>query len=253
LLPARHRAMASAMPEPSADRPGSAEDAVPQTAEVKTASKSGTPSTHRLVIRVKLLPNEPPQAPVRRRLSRGVLLLILGAAAVLLSWVGMRLFRTDPTSAPAVTQGTSKSESQSSVPVPTRSEPAHVVTDVPLPKPTTELAEKRSVNAKPVESTVPDQPDAAPSPINEVIPDVPRSARETIRGTIRVSTRVIVDKAGTVLTATADEPGPSRYFERLAIEASKQWTFAPADSQRIVLLTFNFTRAGTTARARSLQ
>jgi TonB family protein len=70
-----------------------------------------------------------------------------------------------------------------------------------------------------------------------------------------VSVRVIVDKKGTVLAATADDPGPSRYFERLAIEASKKWTFAPTDAekQRIMLLSFNFTRAGTTARANSLR
>jgi TonB family protein len=70
-----------------------------------------------------------------------------------------------------------------------------------------------------------------------------------------VSVRVIVEKEGTVLAATADDPGPSRYFERLAIQASKKWTFAPTDSeeQRIMLVRFSFTRAGTTARASSLQ
>jgi TonB family protein len=88
-----------------------------------------------------------------------------------------------------------------------------------------------------------------------VIPEVKRSARETIRGTVRVSVRVIVDQEGSVLAATADDPGPSRYFERLAIQASKKWTFAPTDSeeQRIMLVRFAFTRAGTTARASSLQ
>ena len=66
---------------------------------------------------------------------------------------------------------------------------------------------------------------------------------------------MILDKKGSVLAATADDPGPSRYFERLAIQASKKWTFAPTDSeeQRIMLVRFNFTRAGTTARANSLQ
>jgi len=65
----------------------------------------------------------------------------------------------------------------------------------------------------------------------------------------------IVDKEGTVLDATADEPGPSRYFERLAIAAAKTWTFAPADSeeQRKMLVRFYFTRAGTTARGNSVQ
>jgi TonB family protein len=254
------------MPEPAADRPASVEPSVPQTAVAKTMesqatsvaaakSQSGTPSTPRLVIRVKIISKGPPRAPVRRRLSRGALLLILGAVAVLLSWVGISVFRTEPTSAPAATEGAPNSESQSPAPVPAPSEAAPVVSDEPLPKPATETAETRSAEAKSVESEVRKQPDASPSPISEVIPDVPRSARETIRGTVRVSVRVIVDKEGTVLVATADDPGPSRYFERLAIQASKKWTFAPTDSeeQRIKLVRFNFTRAGTTARANSLQ
>jgi TonB family protein len=64
---------------------------------------------------------------------------------------------------------------------------------------------------------------------------------------------MIVDKKGTVLTATAADPGPSRYFERLAIQASRKWTFAPAatEAQRTVLVRFNFTRDGTTARVQN--
>jgi TonB family protein len=87
--------------------------------------------------------------------------------------------------------------------------------------------------------------------VNEVIPDVPKSARDTVRGTIRVSIRVSFDKSGTVVATTTAERGPSRYFERLATEASKQWTFTPAtvEEQRSMLIIFNFTRAGTTARA----
>jgi TonB family protein len=197
-------------------------------------SQPQTPSTRRLVIRVKI-PNGTPQAPIRRRLSRGALLVILGAAAALLSWVGVSIFRTNPTPAPAVTE---------------------------VPKPAAETAEPRSAEveprsteAKPVEPEVREQPAAPPSPINEVIPDVPRSARETIRGTVRVSIRVIIDKEGTVIEAIADDPGPSRYFERLAVEAAKKWTFTPADSQaqRVMLVRFNFKRGGTTARANSVQ
>jgi TonB family protein len=69
-----------------------------------------------------------------------------------------------------------------------------------------------------------------------------------------VSVRVIVDRKGTVSVATADDPGPSRYFERLALQASEKWRFAPTDSekQRIMLVRFNFTRAGTDVSAQSL-
>lgn len=193
-------------------------------------AESGTPPARRLVIRIKLPSEGLPPAPVRRRLSRSALLLILGVVAVALSWVGISLFRTDPAPAPAATPA----------PVPPPSEAAPVVSDAPLPPPATETAV---------------QPDAPPSPINEVIPDVSRSARETIRGTIRVSVRVIVDKQGAVLGATADEPGPSRYFERLSVEAAKKWTFTPADSAepRVMLVRFYFKRTGTSARAKPLE
>jgi len=57
------------------------------------------------------------------------------------------------------------------------------------------------------------------------MPDVPRRASQTIRGRVKVSVRVIVDPDGTVFAALTDHAGPSRYFERLAIDAAKKWTF----------------------------
>lgn len=210
---------------------------MPQTAVVKSMEsqatsvataepQSGTPSTTRLVIRVKIGPAGPPPPPAWWRRKTSALLMILGVVAILLGWIGISMFSTDSTSTPA----------------PAPSEPAPVVKDEPPPPLATET----------VEPAVRAQPDAPPSPINEVIPDVPLSARETIRGTIRVSVRVTIDKQGTVLAVTTDEPGPSRYFRRLATEAAKKWTFTPAaaEAQRIMLVTFSFTRAGTTARAK---
>lgn len=198
-----------------------------QATSVATAeSQSGTPSTTRLVIRVKIGPAGPPPPPPWWRRRTSALLLIAGAVAILLSWVGISMFSTNPTSTSA----------------PAPSEPAPVIRDEPPPQLATET----------VEPEVRAQPDAPPSPINEVIPDVSLSARETIRGTIRVSVRVTIDKQGTVLATTTVERGPSRYFERLATEAAKKWTFTPAalEARRIMLVSFSFTRAGTTARAK---
>lgn len=197
-------------------------------------SQSGTPPSRRLVIRVRLPSKRPPPAPVRRSWSRGALLLLLVAVAVALTWLGISMFRADPTSAPAPRAA------------------APVVSDVPLPKPAIETAETRPAEVEPKGV---EQPDAPASPLNEVIPEVPRSARETIRGTILVSVRVTVGKDGTVRLATAKDRGPSRYFERLAVEASRKWTFAPQGSaeQRTTLVTFSFTRTGTTARANPLR
>jgi TonB family protein len=63
--------------------------------------------------------------------------------------------------------------------------------------------------------------------------------------------RVIVDADGNVVAATSEDPGPSRYFERLSLEAAKKWIFAPAETggQRLMLVKFNYTRSGTTAKA----
>jgi TonB family protein len=70
-----------------------------------------------------------------------------------------------------------------------------------------------------------------------------------------VSVRVIVDKDGSVFAALTEVRGPSRYFERLALDAAKKWTFTPADSdaQRLMLVRFDFGRQGATARATPLE
>lgn len=174
--------------------------------------------------------------------------MILGVVAVLLSWIGISMFKSDPASAPAATDGTANSQAPSPAPASAPNEPSPATSAGPLPKPAAETVATRSAKAEPAAR---EQPASPPSPINQVLPDVSRSALDTIRGTIRVSVRVTVNKAGTVISATAAEPGPSRYFERHAVAASKKWTFTPASSeeQRIMLVTFNFTRAGTTASA----
>jgi TonB family protein len=81
-------------------------------------------------------------------------------------------------------------------------------------------------------------------------PDVPAAARRTIRGHIKVWVRVIVNQDGSVFAAVPDRAGPSKYFERQALEAAKKWTFPPADtpSQRIAQIHFDFSRDGTTGR-----
>jgi len=66
--------------------------------------------------------------------------------------------------------------------------------------------------------------------------------------------RVIVDPDGSVFAATADRTGPSMYFQRLAIDAARKWTFAPSDSpsRRLMEIRFDFSRDGTAGRAVTL-
>jgi TonB family protein len=96
----------------------------------------------------------------------------------------------------------------------------------------------------------------APAPeVHEEIPNVPKSALQTIHGHVKVAVRVLIDKEGKVTAVLVDQAGPSRYFERLSVEAARKWTFPPDDEQavRLKLVRFQFTRTGTTAQATALE
>jgi len=94
-----------------------------------------------------------------------------------------------------------------------------------------------------------------PTVLHQEIPDLSRSARESIRGVIKIAVRVIVDRSGNVVGATLDNRGSSKYFARAALDAAWKWKFAQATDQasRVWLLHFEFTRAGTTAHAAALR
>jgi TonB family protein len=86
---------------------------------------------------------------------------------------------------------------------------------------------------------------------HQATPEVLQSARASIRGTVRVSVKVNVDRSGNVEDAELESRGPSRYFSRAALEAAQDWKFkAPEVGGRGVLSTwilrFEFTRDGTT-------
>src|SRR5215472_15472513 len=55
--------------------------------------------------------------------------------------------------------------------------------------------------------------------VHRVLPDVSQSALDTIQGTVRVNVRVQVDRAGNVVGTGLGNPGPSKYFARLAEQA----------------------------------
>ena len=173
-----------------------------------------------------------------------VLPLMLGAIAVfVLTLAGMRLLKSNWSTTPPTTETARHAAVPASATSPERIEP----------EPTTSVSPPAGqIPSAPTEDG---EPAIASSDIHEELPNVPRRAAQTIRGHVRVAVRVIVDKDGTVFAALTDKQGPSRYFERLALQASEKWTFAPTDSekQRIMRVRFSFTRAGTTARANSLQ
>jgi TonB family protein len=167
-------------------------------------------------------------------------------AAIGLIWGGIHAFKSNPAPiappaaeiATASSAATPASEQASSV-VPTP--PATASTQHPT-------SAARSNKAK---SRVAETQTTTSAGVQEVLPDVPDRSRRTIRGHVRVSVRVIVENDGSVFAALSEQRGPSRYFERLAIEAAKKWTFPPADAsaQRLMLVKFDFSREGTTAQA----
>ena len=165
---------------------------------------------------------------------RALLTAALVAVVILaLGWTGMRMFRSHRIPAPPAHSSLSQSPGAAAPLAAGGREPGPTV-----------------MPAKPSRSDLGTSPPA----LNEEIPDVAPGARRTIRGHIRVWVRVIVDQNGTVFAATTDRVGPSRYFERLAIEAARKWTFPPADasSRRLMQIRFDFSRDGTTGRAVTL-
>ncbi len=90
---------------------------------------------------------------------------------------------------------------------------------------------------------------------DRVLPDVPHSARMTIHGKIKVVVHVNVNSTGEVSGATLVTPGPSHYFANLALRASQQWKFKPAEVNGQAAasewrLEFLFGRNGTEANPR---
>ena len=163
--------------------------------------------------------------------------LVAVAVTVALIWTGVRMFRAHHTPAvpPAeALQGLPPQTADTTAPA--AAQPRAPVTAVS--------------SAKYARS----EAGSASSALHEVIPDVPHSARRTVRGHINVWVRVIVGQDGSVIAASTDRNGPSRYFQKLAIDSAKQWTFPAADTptHRLMQIRFDFSHEGTTAHAVAL-
>jgi TonB family protein len=202
---------------------------------------------------------DPPRTPPRKSRKQrsfvpAITVILIVAVAV---FAGLRLFHRSPDSrqrASSPSQAASQQDSLTEAPArkpgtsistPPEVSPPSANANHGLSKPApTRPVTHPSVRAQPSAST-------SPSVLHEEIPNVPRSARETIRGHIRVAVRVTVDRSGNVVGRTLENPGPSKYFAHLATEAARKWKFAPAAKKdpRKWLLSFEFTRGGTTAHA----
>jgi len=217
---------------------GFAADATVQPAAIVAMEPTTPEPAPRRITLPPAAPEAAGPAPSMAKSSnpRALLTAVLGTAVILaLGWAGMRIVGSHRTPAPPPAPESSLSQTPGAA--------APVTADVWQPAST-------ALSPKPSRS----DPATSPSALHEVIPEVPPSARRTIRGHIKVWVRVIVDQDGSVFAATADRIGPSTYFERLAIEAAKQWTFPPVDtrSRRLMQIRFDFSRDGATGRAVTL-
>jgi TonB family protein len=224
---------------------GQAASSVPE-ATIQPAAIGALESTTREPTPARITP--PPTAPEAARPApslaqspnpRALLAAaaVLGVAVILaLGWTGVRMVRSGGTPAPPpVLEGLQSQTPDASAP-----------TAADVPKPVARALAPKSGRSDLATST---------SALHEVIPEVSQSARRTIRGHIKVWVRIIVDPDGSVFGATADRIGTSRYFQRLAIEAARKWTFPPIDTQsrRVIEIRFDFGRDETTGRAVTLQ
>lgn len=213
---------------PAAPVPAELKQAQPAPALVRTASPP----------LVAAASTSPAPSTARAPTPRAAPAVIIGAVLMLaLGWIAVRAFRTDR-AAPQVSAAAQVSDS--SLP---RNQDATLTTPV-----------RKSVSTARSPLLVRSDVDASSAAPHEVIPDVPSSARRTIRGHIKIWIRVTIGQDGSVSSAVADRTGPSRYFQRLAIEAARKWTFPPVDtpSPRLMQVRFDFSRDGTTGRAVSL-
>lgn len=167
-----------------------------------------------------------------RKRANGPYLLVLAAAIVVTLFL---ILRPRPSRGPG--------ENQTPSPSPQSSSPQ---TSAPQMSP--------QISAPPVSPSQPMQPPSAeqkPAATGEIVeratPHVAPSAQRTIHGKLKVRVRVEVDAVGNVTEAKLKDAGPSQYFARAALEASRRWKFAPANdgARRDWILLFAFTRART--------
>jgi serine/threonine protein kinase len=190
-------------------------------AQFSPASPAPAPPVPRLPADMKAAPSKPSAEPSSSRTRLLVPAIAVGVIILVAVWAGVRPFRSHPNPArPA--SSTDQSSSQPSV------APAAASQGSATPN----LA-------------------AAATVLHQEIPALSRGTRDSIRGQIKVTVLVTVDRSGNVVGETLENQGSSKYFAHLGLEAAKKWRFAPADSQdsRQWLLQFEFTRSGAAGQA----
>jgi len=196
-------------------------------------------------------------APTRRRYWIPAVILLLALSG----YVGLKLLNRSTRGAAQSSQATEEAPATApATPAPEPQQPGSAAPSGEVPTPLNDKQSSGAASQVPVPTPTPpaEMPKAAGNEaasnvvVQQVLPDVPQKAKDTIRGTVRVGIKVSVDPTGDVTDATIDSPGPSSYFANLALQAARQWKFAPAhDAASVRILRFEFTPNGAKAFAQA--
>jgi TonB family protein len=243
-------------------KPGTTEPAAatPPPAAVAKPPAAETPT--RLVIRA-VLDSEPPAETTPERKSAAVPIALVVA---ILAIVGLGVYwfmgrsntgaATIETAATAAPTSTSPTGAPPAVASPTATAPTSGAQPAQPPSadsndhPPSRTPATRAPQAH--SGSADAERDLPAAVLHAEIPTVPLSARQTIHGRVKVTVRVTVDKSGTVIGDVLENPGPSKYFARVAGAAASKWKFVPAadgHASRQWLVRFEFSRDGTKAHA----
>jgi TonB family protein len=187
-----------------------------------------------------------PATQSEKKLSSGWRYLVAAAAAVLVAvvWIsGSKTKTSNAENRPAQVESSAKTQ-----PAQESQEPAVTAGATPVAPVPRSTTRKSKVTPALKVTTAP--AGVIPGVVHSIIPTVPPKARSTIQGRVKVRVRVQVDTSGNVASAALDSPGPSKYFAHLALDAARDWKFAPAQSQGQFVasewtLGFAFSRSGT--------
>jgi len=176
-------------------------------------------------IAARLLPAAPPA-----KKSRAPYAVAAGAVLVAGLLAGPKLLHRTPAPTTPTTS--------TSVADPVRDVPGHGPAAQPHdPVPKTPISTPEPARAKPAQpvpapaASSPKAPSSARiakgAVADQVLPKVSQRSLDTITGKVRVTVKLAVEPNGKVSNAAVQSAGPSDYFAKLALEASRHWKFDP--------------------------
>jgi TonB family protein len=225
-------------------KPGTTEPAVSTPASADVAKPAAAETPTRLVIRA-VLNSEPPAEVTPGRKSAAVPVMAVVAILAIIG-LGVYWFMSRSNTDASITETAATA-------APTVAAQPAVPAGLPPPASADSNDHAPPTRASQNHSRFTDTEPGLPSAVlHEEIPTIPLSARQTIHGRVKVTVRVTVDKSGTVISDVLENPGPSKYFARVAGAAASKWKFVPAadaHASRQWLVRFEFSRDGTKAHA----